>query len=148
MARILIIDDDEAVRESLEAVTAAAGHDVRTAPDGCQGVAQHAAFRADVVVTDMVMPNQDGLETIVELRRRDPGLPIIAMSGGGRPMSASFFRAAPRVGADRTLAKPFAGATLLAAIDDLLRARTSGDPPGAGPSLPESGYTQACGTSS
>lgn len=120
MAKILIIDDDEPIRDSLEAVALAAGHDVRTAPDGRKGLTAYADFHPDLVVTDIIMPEQDGLETITQLRRLTRTMPIIAISGGDRFGGFSSLAAARKLGADRTLTKPFSGAILISEIAELL----------------------------
>lgn len=120
MAKILIIDDDAPIRDSLEAVAMAAGHDVRTATNGRKGMAEYAAFHPDLVVTDIMMPEQDGLETITQLRRLTRTLPIIAMSGGDRFGGFSTLAAARKLGADRTLTKPFSGTILMSEIAELL----------------------------
>lgn len=120
MAKILIIDDEPHVRESLGAVLAAAGYEVCLAADGLQGLGRHAEFRPDIVITDIIMPQMEGIGTISELRRRDPTLPIIAMSGGNSFGGLSYLQAAWNLGARRTLTKPIAPAELLAAIRELL----------------------------
>lgn len=120
MAKILIIDDDEPIRDSLEAMAMAAGHDVLTAADGRKGMAAYAAFQPDLVVTDIIMPEQDGLETITQLRRLSRSMPIIAISGGERYGSFDSLAAARKLGADRTLTKPFSGAMLMSEIAELL----------------------------
>ena len=81
MARILVIDDEPDVRALVEQTLKPAGHEVVPAADGREGVDSYCAKPADLVITDIYMPNQEGLETIVELRRRFPGVAIIAMSG-------------------------------------------------------------------
>lgn len=116
MARILIIDDEKPVREAVEAIAAAAGHETRFAADGRQGMAQFASFQPDLVITDMLMPEKEGVETIAELRKLRPNLPIIAISGGGRVGNMSFLKMAERFGATRTIAKPFSAADLMAAL--------------------------------
>ncbi len=116
MARILIIDDEESVREAIEALAAAAGHETRSAADGRRGLAQLASFQPDLVVTDMLMPEKEGLETIVDLRKQRPDLPIIAISGGGRVGNLNFLKVAEHFGATHTLTKPFSAGQLMAAF--------------------------------
>ena len=82
MARILVIDDDADTRAMLEQVLKAAGHEVILAADGREGMLRHRTRPADLVITDLYMPNQDGSETIQELRSCFPTVAIIAMSGG------------------------------------------------------------------
>ena len=123
MARILIIDDEKPVRDAVEAVAAAAGHETRCAADGRQGMIEFARFQPDVVVTDMLMPEKEGIETVIDLRKLRPDLPIIAISGGGRVGNMSFLKMAEHFGATHTLAKPFSAAQLMAAFTACLTAR-------------------------
>ncbi len=122
MAKILIIDDEKPVRDALEAIAAAAGHQTRAAGDGRQGLVQFAAFQPDLVITDMLMPEKEGIETIADLRKLRPTLPIIAISGGGRVGNLSFLKIAQRFGANRTIAKPFSAQAILTALTELLPA--------------------------
>jgi DNA-binding NtrC family response regulator len=129
MARVLLVDDDEQFRRMLERTLVRAGHLVRVAGDGAEalGAMQEdggAAF--DLVVTDIVMPEKEGLETIMELRRLVPGMPVIAMSGGGRGTPENYLRAARMLGAFRTLEKPFDSKELIQAIDEAGRSRRAG----------------------
>ena len=109
----------------------AAGYDVQAAEDGYQGVVCYRQQRSDLVITDIMMPESDGLQAISALRRDDPEVKIIAMSGGGRMAAVDCLDIAQRMGASRILAKPFTGAELLNAVADVLADR---DEPGA--SLP------------
>ncbi|MEW6744217.1 MAG: response regulator [Planctomycetota bacterium] len=120
MARILIIEDDDLVRSVLKERLSRAGHDVRESPNGRMGMSclQSAAF--DLVVTDIIMEEGDGIEAIRELRQRLPGVKIIAISGGGRIGPAVYLDLAEKCGAHRTFAKPFPMEGLLKAIGDLL----------------------------
>jgi CheY-like chemotaxis protein len=81
MARILVIDDDPDMRALLEQTLKVAGHEVGLAADGGERVEQYRAQPADLVIADLYMPIQEGLKTIIELRRRFPSVAIIAMSG-------------------------------------------------------------------
>lgn len=114
MAQILIIEDDPEIRTLLERALKIAGHEVVVAVDGREGVDQYLAKPADLVITDLYMPNQDGLETIIDLRRRSPDVPIIAMSG--RPAADTMLAIAGNLGAVEILQKPFAVEDLLAAV--------------------------------
>lgn len=120
MARILVIDDDPLVRTTLRKVLERAGHQVAEAADGAKGLDQYRAQRADVVVTDIIMPDKEGIATIMDLRRFDPAVKIIAMSGGGRTATFDFLRIAKEFGAAKTLQKPFANEALLAAIQECI----------------------------
>src|SRR5437763_15450494 len=83
MARVLVIDDHTEIRELLRLTLQAAGYDVVVAPNGREGLEIHRERPAELVITDIFMPEQEGLETIQELRRQSPRPKIIAMSGGG-----------------------------------------------------------------
>lgn len=119
MARILIIDDDDALRGVIAQNLIFAGHTVIEAADGRQGVDLFHAAPVDLVLTDLVMPGKEGVETIIELHRERPQLPIIAMSGG-MPRSSMYLEIASKLGARRALAKPFTPQDLLKAIDEVL----------------------------
>jgi DNA-binding response OmpR family regulator len=122
MARILVIDDEDLILATLNNVLSLAGHEVLTARDGAQGLAMFERQPVDLVVTDIIMPEKEGVETIIELRRRRPNLPIIAISGGGRikMKSEEILVAAAKLGANEILAKPFEPAALCAAVARLL----------------------------
>ena len=122
MARILLVEDDEAVRDLLRKTLVSAGYDVEEAPNGVVAVAAYRRQACDVVITDLVMPEKDGLEAIMELRRLDPAVKIIAMSGGGRSLGPGqlYLESARLFGALRTLAKPFTAQALLKAVSEVL----------------------------
>lgn len=117
MADILIIDDDVQMRRLLTRILRGAGHSVREAEDGGQGLEEFNKQRPDLVVTDIVMPNTEGIETIVSMRRDNPELPIIAISGGSDPI---YLRAAASLGATGSLRKPFEPDALLTLVDAML----------------------------
>lgn len=119
MPRILLIDDDVNLRTMTTMALENAGHQVIEAADGKQGIRLFHEHQPELVITDLIMPDQEGIETIAQLRRAHPGLPIIAISGG-LTRSALYLEIATKVGAQCTLAKPFAMAELLGAIDKLL----------------------------
>jgi DNA-binding NtrC family response regulator len=129
MARILIIDDDPPLRGVLAEALSRAGHEVSMAEDGRQGIEMFRAAPADVVVTDLIMPGQEGLETIMQLRSEFPAVPIIAMSGG-MVNSSLYLNMARRFGALQTLSKPFTADEILGAIGEALKPKTP-PPPGA-----------------
>jgi DNA-binding response OmpR family regulator len=120
MARILVIDDDDDVRSVIRRVLQSEGHDVVDAPDGKVGMKLFRESPADLVVTDLFMPEQEGLETIRELRRSFKGTRILVVTGSlpGGPFD---FRAhATLLGAGAALSKPFTREELLGAVHDLL----------------------------
>src|SRR5215510_4221725 len=123
MARILIIDDDPDLRAMLEQAFLAAGHEVALAANGNQGLELQCAKPASVVITDLLMPEKEGLETIVEFRKDFPKVPIITISG--RPSSEFFLYMAKQLGAIRTIEKPFRPSELLAAVEQVLSAAPS-----------------------
>lgn len=120
MSRILVIDDDKFVRTSIRAVLEGSGHEVSDASDAETGLSMQRDNPYDVAIVDLIMPNKEGLETIRELKRDFPGLPIIAISGGGDIVRKNYFQAAELFGACVTLEKPFDGGDLLHALEDAL----------------------------
>src|ERR1043166_6402550 len=99
MPKILIVDDDSAVLMSLEQALKSAGHEVVPAVNGMEAMNKQLAAPADLVIIDLFMPEQEGLETITELRLKFPGIPIIAISGG-HMTSGAMLSVAQRLGAD------------------------------------------------
>jgi DNA-binding NtrC family response regulator len=118
MASILVIDDDPDTREVLLSTLELAGHTVVLASDGKQGVEQYRAQPADLVITDLYMPGQEGLETIKQLHMEFPEVRIVAMSG--KPTGATMLSVATRLGAAAVLSKPFLPEELLAAVERAL----------------------------
>ena len=115
--RVLVIEDDADVRALLKEMLAALGHECATAIHGIAGLESYRAGEFDVVITDLLMPEQEGLETIGELRRIDPDVRIIAISGGGRIQGPhEVLLQASALGAQATLGKPFRLADLKRAL--------------------------------
>ena len=121
MAVVLVIEDDDHLRCLLRAVLERAGHTVEDAPNGAAGLRRFSTHPADVVVTDIIMPEKEGLETIIELKRDYPHVKIIAISGGGAALDAQYLPSAKALGADRTLEKPFEPREVIEAVGGLLR---------------------------
>lgn len=119
MARILIIEDDEPLRAVLAGALAHAGHVVLEAAEGRAGCTVVATSPCDLVLTDLIMPGQEGIETIMQLRQHHPTLPVIAMSGGSHH-AKSYLGIAAKLGVRSTLSKPFTLADLNRAIDAAL----------------------------
>ncbi len=117
MAKILVIDDEELARFTVRKYLMSAGHSVIEAKDGLEGLALQDKDPCDLVITDIIMPEKEGLETILELRQADSGLPIIAISGGGREGYSDYLEAARPFGANCSLAKPFSQDDLLSAVE-------------------------------
>jgi CheY-like chemotaxis protein len=120
MASILVIDDEEDVRCLLVAFLTRLGHVVRQADDGAVGLKLNKAQPADLIITDLVMPTQEGLGTIRELRRINPTARIVAMSGGFASDPRLYLDMAKKLGADRVLRKPFQLPELQAAVEETL----------------------------
>lgn len=121
MARILVIDDNPEFRIILETHLAGAGHDVLTARDGDHGI-EMIEQNADValVLTDILMPQRDGVEVLRTVKRRWPALPVIALSGGGWIGAEQLLGMAERLGADHVLQKPVTRETLLNTVNEAL----------------------------
>jgi DNA-binding NtrC family response regulator len=118
MARILVIDDDLDLRAMVGRMLQSAGHEVVLAADGKEGVEQYRVSPTDLVLTDIYMAGQEGLETIIELRRSDPEITIIAMSG--KPEARTMLSIAKRLGAVAMLQKPFSLEQLLQEVEKAL----------------------------
>src|ERR1700730_8470490 len=114
--KILVIDDDHLVRYALSKILLSAGYEVVTASDGRRGMVVLRAEHPDVVITDIIMPEQEGIDTIIQIRRERPGVKIIAISGGGRIRNIDFLEMAQSLGADEVLAKPFEAEELLSRL--------------------------------
>ncbi len=121
MNRILVIDDDSQIREILKQYLEMAEYEVLTAPNGNEAIRLHRAAPADLIITDIVMPEKEGLETIMEFRRQFPSVKAIAVSGGGRVGAEEYLGIAKALGAQETFTKPFELAKLLEAVRELLR---------------------------
>ncbi len=119
MATVLVIEDDQEVRDYLVAVLGRAGHEVSAAANGRDGVAAFHDHPTQVVITDIIMPEKDGIETILDLRREHPQLKVIAISGGGRSTPENYLHSARLLGADRAIRKPFKNEEILAAVREL-----------------------------
>jgi CheY-like chemotaxis protein len=120
MARILLIDDDDRFRTMLRRTLVIFGHDVIEARNGVDGweLLPHAG--ADLLIIDIMMPEKDGFEFLMELREKNPPMKIIAMSGGVRNSEVDFLEIARCLGAAKVLAKPFSNGALRAAVNELL----------------------------
>lgn len=115
--RVLIIDDEVPLRQSMRRMLESAGHQVIEADNGKAGLDAYRKQPTDVVVTDIIMPQKEGIETIRELRLIDPNVRIVAVSGGGRTQNMDFLVIAGKLGATETLAKPFRKEELLACVE-------------------------------
>ena len=121
MRRVLVIDDNRDMRELMRVILEGAGYTVDLAEDGEIGLRAQRARPADVVITDIFMPNQDGLEIISQLRSEYPGVKLLVVSGGGTLVKgAGYLSTAREIGAHAVLAKPFEQQDLLGALRALL----------------------------
>ncbi len=120
--RVLIIDDDDLVRTTLSRTLMTVGYEVIEAIDGNDGLGKFRGGGIDLVITDILMPEKEGLETIRELRQSGGGVKIIAISGGDRTGSLRYLEMAAAFGADDTLAKPYRRQDLLAKIEAVMKA--------------------------
>lgn len=120
MAKILVADDEASMRFLLKQMLELSGHEVREAADGDAAVAALRTFPAKLAIVDLFMPGKEGIETIMELRRWLPDMKIIAISGGVPQTGSSFLGMAQKLGAHRTLNKPFSAGELLVLVNLLL----------------------------
>ena len=117
---ILVIDDDEQMRALLRQVMEWAGYEVIEADNGRTGLASQRKHHADLVITDLIMPEQEGLETITTLKKEFPQLKIVAISGGGRIGPEAYLPTAQELGAHRVFSKPFDVRELARTVRELL----------------------------
>jgi DNA-binding NtrC family response regulator len=120
MAAILVVEDDELVRQAIGRVLALERHEVITVENGRLALEVLDRRPFDLVITDLIMPEKEGLETITELRHRHPGLKVIAVSGGGRTGLRHYLDLAEKLGARASLAKPFTRGALVGAVNHVL----------------------------
>jgi CheY-like chemotaxis protein len=136
MARILVIDDDQAVRLTIQLVLERAGHEVTLAGNGTQGVQLFGDDDFDLLIVDIFMPGMDGLETMRDIHRLRPDVPVVVISGYAfrTPLETvpDFLRMAEKLGAVRTLRKPFKPSELLAIVADGLDRTTDKQASGGG----------------
>jgi two-component system response regulator (stage 0 sporulation protein F) len=123
MARILIMDDEPSIRAMLRQALEHVGHEVREAGNGTEGMRSFRESPVDVVIADILMPEKEGLECILELKQLKPDLGIIAISGGSPHTQLDVLAIARHFGARRTFRKPFDVEKLLKAVDEVLADR-------------------------
>ena len=122
MGKILIIDDEPYILLMLKKMLERAGYEVDLASNGREGMELFSKASADLVITDIIMPDKEGLELILEMKKRRPGLKIIAMSGGGRISPESYLECAQHFGAEKVFQKPFRQKELVSAVQELMSA--------------------------
>jgi DNA-binding response OmpR family regulator len=125
MAKVLVIDDDPGFRRMIRMILMRMRHEVAEAADGDEGLTLFQRDRPDLVISDIVMPNKEGIQTILEIRALAPETRIIAMSGGGVSLGTGYLGAALKLGANLILPKPFRPAELSAMVEQLLPAAGS-----------------------
>jgi CheY-like chemotaxis protein len=130
MPKILVIDDDAIVRQTLTTVLEDGGYEVFMADDGLRGMTAFRSGRPDLVITDIIMPEQEGLQTITEIRRERPDAKIIAISGGGRIANTDFLKMAKALGAMAAIPKPFDPDELVSVVRACLAGRDHTGTPG------------------
>ena len=121
MTKILVVEDDSSFRKVLVRMLTRAGYEIDQAGDGNQALEVCAEFNPGMVLTDIIMPDKEGLETIQELLEMCPELKIIAMSGGGKFGPDSYLPLAEKLGAKASLQKPFMRDELLSTIESVLK---------------------------
>ncbi|MGA1825784.1 MAG: response regulator [bacterium] len=124
MSRILVIDDDSQIQDMLKQMLERAGYDVIIAPNGKVAVKINSEKPADLIITDLIMPEMEGIETIRKLKRDFPDVAIIAMSGGGRIGPDSYLGMVKKFGVKYTFVKPIKREDLLTAIREILNQQT------------------------
>jgi CheY-like chemotaxis protein len=120
MVHILLIDDDDQFRTMLRQLMERNGYEVTEASGGKEGIRLYRENPKDLVITDLIMPGKDGIETIRELKKEFPDVKVIAVSGGGRLGPQDYLHLAKMLGARRTLTKPINLTELLNAIEEIL----------------------------
>lgn len=119
-SRILIIEDDDQVRELLKKILQSEGYAVISAVNGAEGLKLYEQSSPELIITDLIMPEKEGIETIRELKKLNPEVKIIAMSGGGTIDAGQYLMMAQRLGVSKTFKKPFRRNEILEAVSELL----------------------------
>lgn len=120
MATILVIEDEDLVLETMQIMLEEGGHAVTCAANGREALKKLEDGTFDMIVTDIIMPEVDGLQLLTEVRKRIPGIKIIAVSGGGRISANDYLQTASVLGADAVLPKPFSMSDLTVAVKQVL----------------------------
>jgi CheY-like chemotaxis protein len=117
---ILIVDDEPEMRSMLQLIVGAAGYNVVVAANGHEAGLMLNSEKVALVITDLLMPDKDGLEVLSHVRKKFPDIPVVVMSGGGRMPHGEYLRMAKTFGARAVLEKPFENERLLKMIGELL----------------------------
>jgi len=118
--KLLVIDDDEQFREFMRDALTDQGYEVILADNGSEGMRSATELSPDLVITDIVMPEKEGVEVLMELRTNDKNLPVIAMSGYNKGNADSYLKIAQKLGASAVLSKPFTISELIVEIEKSL----------------------------
>jgi len=121
MKKILIIDDEPHILLMLKKMLERSGYEIELATNGVEGIELFKKIKPDLVITDIIMPEKEGLETIREMKRIKSDLRIIAMSGGGKVSADNYLKIAKIFGASKLIAKPFAVKEMVSAVEVLLK---------------------------
>lgn len=121
MSKILLIDDDSHFREMFAELLKRENYEVIESSDGRNAVPLFESHKPDLVITDIIMPDKEGIETILDLKKNNPNIKIIAISGGGRTNAMDNLRSARLLGASVTFEKPFDNKEILQTISDLIK---------------------------
>ena len=128
MESILIIDDEPQIRSMIRLILERAGYSVMEAADGVEGIRRFRENPVNLIITDLIMPNKDGIGMIIELKKEFPDARIIAMSGGGLNRPEGYLRGAQKLGAACTLSKPINRQELLRVVKDTLESKSEASP--------------------
>jgi len=128
MESILIIDDEPQIRSMIRLILERAGYSVMEAADGVEGIRRFRENPVNLIITDLIMPNKDGIGMIIELKKEFPDARIIAMSGGGLNRPEGYLRGAQKLGAACTLSKPINRQELLRVVRDTLESKSEASP--------------------
>ncbi len=120
MKQILIIDDDTNIRTIIGDILSMAGYEPLIAADGDEGLKLLKGNPCPLLITDLIMPEKEGIETIIEAKKSNPEIKVIAISGGGRIGATDYLSVASKIGADATLAKPFRNHELIDLVKNLI----------------------------
>lgn len=120
MKRILIIDDDLNMRETLRDILSGGKYEITITSDGREGISLHKQQAFDLIITDIIMPDMDGIEVIIELKKNHPETKIIAISGGGYYFADDYLETARALGADKVIEKPFENKELTDTVHHLI----------------------------
>ena len=120
MARILVVDDEPEVLLLLTDILESAGYEVVSATNGAEGLKEYQQGEIDLIVTDIIMPDKEGLESIMDYKQLNPDVKIIAISGGARIGPHTYLKMAEKFGARKVFSKPFRNKELLDAVEELL----------------------------